>query len=348
MEYFLTIINPLLIAILAAAFMASISLRKYQTGDWWGKIEEEKKKPSEKDSPEIRKPHWLVVTALGIMMFFILRVVYVSLTHTTPTYDITIGVILLLTLATMIILSGSFHTLSFGRLLTLSNEVRKTRSENSRLIEYSNQLQQAIINVSSSQQASQNVSVQSGGIMVKPSGEDSQSGGDGDDLDGDTLAASKKINASSPTDIPAGKKEAMKSEAINRFVSDNELPAESLVRNVKLTQMEDIDPITNLSANIDGYVNTPEREYFIEVASSFKAGWGAHLYVRLAQLKIYSDTKEIPVELHLLLINHTTQEKFDQIVHGVKSGFKPAIITGLLRVHPIEFTKEQIEALIDE
>jgi hypothetical protein len=139
--------------------------------------------------------------------------------------------------------------------------------------------------------------------------------------------------------------------AIFKFVANQNLQAFNLIRDAKLsTQFSGIDPVTDVTPIFDGYVNSTDSEIFVEVCTLQYASlmFRDRLYVMLTKIHHYRTIKKANVYLALLLVHLSdlaSTRSPNSIIDRLQRHFEPAITSGLLRIHSIEPTPDELQRL---
>jgi hypothetical protein len=145
----------------------------------------------------------------------------------------------------------------------------------------------------------------------------------------------------------------LESISMTKFVSSQNMQAYNVILEAKLsTHFSGIDPITDTTPIFDAYINTVDSEVFVETrpASYTSLMFRDRLYVMLTKLHHYKTLKKANVYLALVLTDtpEDTPRPASFYLERLKREFEPAITSGLLRIHTIEFSSAELAGLYIE
>lgn len=290
---------------------------------------------------------------LGLAGFIVWIVAY-SFLSLKPEGTISNGIIALIVLLVVIILSESFDNFSVGKILTMSREIIVKDNSINKLNSENTQLRKELVNIVTS--ISQNQT--STNIIGFP----------------DELA--KKMGVEKATDEEISKKRSEEDEessersrpirkridhqkleeiAFSYFLQKRNLTDYNLIKEAKLvTQFSGIDAVSNIQPIYDGYINTGDSEIFVEVkvARPYSIMMRERVYLILNKIYLYNKVKKANAHLNLLLVNIDGDEsdpiRIQRNTDRLKEFFEPSIVNGLLKIVPVELTKDQINEVFTE
>lgn len=141
----------------------------------------------------------------------------------------------------------------------------------------------------------------------------------------------------------------MEGQALQAFTQARSNASISL-KEVKITGLADSpDPISTREVIFDGYLKEDTRESFIEVMSTnsitpFRLD---RIYVQIARVYFYKMAKGVDASLVLLVIDFPGAQGVSPIsrryVSQLPDRFRPALLSGLLRIEWMNFTQEQVD-----
>ncbi len=269
-----------------------------------------------------------------------------------PLGDLSPGVLVILALVVVLVLSESFDSFSIGKLLSLSREVEKKKTEVAEVrrenIELRSQIITIATNVSQRQSSTNIVGLPDTlGRMFSVSSASEEE------------VREKQAEDQPPRQTPTSEKlmrrinqGRLEEKAISRFLELNNLQQFPVVREAKLmAQMEVADPISTSGPIFDGYLNTFDAEIFVEVRPIGRFGlimFRERLYLMLSKLYHYRVLKKSNVYLTLVLTTLPDDEVRPNSVNRILGEFQPAITNGLLKVIEINFTESEAAELFVE
>jgi hypothetical protein len=308
--------------------------------------------------PTNNKPSWvtraLTVAFLGFLGFLVVQSFYKS----SPAFAITASILVVLALMTILVLSEAFNSFSLGKLLTLSKEVSKSKQEKHELqvdnVELRKALVQLAVNVHQSQV---NATINTSGVdLLKALGVVKAEKPD-EDLEQEPKQPTVAEETISPTDRESRiqsfrLRQMADSLAFQKYIDANAIPKIDVEREIQFSStFENLDPIMERRITFDGYMKTPNKEYFFEVKNfrNMSPMFWDRLYVMLSKILFYREAKKVPTELILILTKFPESESESGPPHFERfiQAFQPAIAGGLLRVEQVEITEDELNALTE-
>lgn len=295
------------------------------------------------------RSNWFVRLLIVVFCAFLGTLVVYRYFYVDPKAEISAGLLVLLAFILVLILSELFDNFSVGKLVTMSRAMKEKEAQTSELKKENSELRGQLISITTT------VSQRQTNIFGLPESM----------VDLLTVKkapaeeiADKKTEEEAPPltqpQVPVERQfDRAKSEelAIKKFVSSHNLQAFNLIRDAKLsTQFSGIDPITDVTPIFDAYINATDSEIFVETRPTHFASlmFRDRLYVMLTKIHHYKTIKKANVYLALLLVTvpeQMTSRPASSYVDRILREFEPAITSGLLRVHTIEATPEEVETL---
>jgi hypothetical protein len=295
--------------------------------------------------------NWFVRLLIVAFCAFLGTLVVYRYFYIDPKAEISVGLLVLLAFILVLVLSELFDNFSVGKLVTMSRVLKDKDAQASELKKENLELRSQLISISTSvsqRQTSTNIfglpesMVDLLTVKKAPAEE----------------VENKKIEEEAPS-LPQPQAvverqfDRAKAEelAIGSFVTSNNLQAFNLIRDAKLsTQFSGIDLITNVTPIFDAYINTADSEIFVETRPTQMASlmFRDRLYVMLTKIHHYKTIKKANVYLALLLVDVpelSTSRMANTYIDRLMREFEPAITSGLLRIHTIVPTAEELQGL---
>lgn len=298
------------------------------------------------------KPNWFVrslIIALGLLLASIILASFILVL---PHYRITAGIITLLAMMIILALAESFHNFSLGKILTLSRNIERVESEKSEAKRENLELRQSLIQVATHIQSQVNTTIQTQGAdllqllgVVKAPKEEKEE----EDKQEAAEIPARPASVSSYRLLPH-----VETLALAKYTAKYGLSSPDIVRDIRFTEaFECIDPISNRPVTYDGYLKTPQKEYFIEVKTQRNmmgnVMWD-RLYVMLSKVLLYKKTKNVQAELVLIIAKLPEQSDSrptyptDRLI----SWYQPAIAEGILRIETVDVSREEYQQIETE
>lgn len=296
--------------------------------------------------------NWFVRTLIVIFCVFLGAMVVFRFFLIEPKGEISGGLLVLLAFVLVLVLSELFDNFSIGKLVNMSKSLKEKEAQKTELKKENAELRTQLITVTTSvsqRQTSTNIfglPDQMAELMTVKKAAD------------DEVAAKRKeeeVPRAVAAEAPSRRLDRAKLESISmaKFVSSQNLQAYNVILEAKLsTHFSGIDPITDTTPIFDAYINTVDSEVFVETrpTSYTTMMFRDRLYVMLTKLHHYKTIKKANVYLALVLTD--TPEEATRpasfYLDRLKREFEPAITSGLLRIHVIEFTSEETAGLYVE
>lgn len=296
--------------------------------------------------------NWFVRVLIVVFCAFLAAMVVFRFFLVDPKGEISAGLLVLLAFVLVLVLSELFDNFSIGKLINMSKALKEKEAQKAELKNENTELRNQLITVTTSvsqRQTSTNIfglpEKMAELLTVKKAA--------------DEEVAAKRVEEEIPqTKTPEAPRRRinrakLESTAIARFVSAQGLQAFNVIEEAKLSmQLSGIDPITDTAPIFDAYINTVDSEVFVEARPSAVASLMFHdrLYVMLTKLHHYKTLKKANVYLALVLVNIPEEDMRATGNHlaRLQREFEPAITSGLLRIHIIEFSRDEIEAVYAE
>ncbi|MGM6296647.1 hypothetical protein ABLB03_23495 [Vibrio parahaemolyticus] len=309
------------------------------------------------DNKEDKKVNYFVRSLITITSLAISVMAFLSFFLAEPKYQISAGIITLIAMVIVIILSESFNNLSIGKILTLSNEVRKNEKENEKVKNENKELRQELFKFVANVQQSQinNTYNAPSDEWLKALGvikSDDVSDAEDEHEEQQELQEQVEARRIAQREKSRERRERLKKAeklALNKYLEQLSIPQGELIERVEFSNaFDEIDPIMNRRIVFDGYLKQPHNERFIEVIFSTSSTITNvdRLYVMLNKIHFYREAKKINSDLLLIIINLEEQEeemRRRDITERLFDYFQPAIRNKLLKIEHIQITKEDID-----
>lgn len=302
---------------------------------------------------EKKNNNFVRILIIGLVGFIIWIVAY-SFLYIEPKGSISTGMITLIILLVIIVLSESFDNFSIAKLFTMTRELKSKDTSIEKLDIQNTELRKELVNVVTS--ISQNQS--STNIIGLPDDIAKRIGVE--QATEDEITKKRSQENEEPTDksqVTRKRIDHQKLEEIifTKFLTQHNLSEFNLIKEAKLvTQFSGIDTISNIQPIYDGYINTGEREIFIEIKASrgFNPMIRERIYFMLNKIYLYNKIKNANAHLNLVLVPLKTNDDRNGIsqrqADRIKEFFEPAIVKGLLKIVEIKLDKTEIEQILVE
>lgn len=296
------------------------------------------------------RSNWFVRALIIAFCLFLATLVIYRYFYIDPKADISGGLLVMLAFILVLVLSELFDNFSIGKLVTMSRTLKEKVQQTTELKRENTELRGHLVAISTNVSQRQNSTNILGWpqsladtLTVKKAAPDEIETKEIEEL----TPSGPRVEAAPERRLDRSKVEDL---AISKFVSQQGLHTFNLIREAKLsTQFSGIDPITDVTPIFDGYVNTSDSEVFIEVRPTGAASimFRDRLYVMLAKIYHYKVIKKANVYLALVLVNMPEQESRStgNYIDRLQREFGPAITSGLLRIHVIDPTSEELPGL---
>lgn len=291
--------------------------------------------------------NWFVRVLIIAFCGFLSSLVVYRFFYIDPRADLSVGVITLLAFVLVLILSELFDNFSVGKIVSMSRVIKEKDGQTNELKRENLELRGqvlAVVTSISQKQTSNNIFGLPANIadllMIKPAAPE------------EVEAKKKEESPSTQTTseaAPGRRVDGSKVEAygVTRFVTNNNLQAFNVIREAKLsTELSGIDPVTNVTPIFDAYINASDSEIFVEVKATryMLPMFRDRLYVMLTKINHYKNIKKTNVYLSLVLVNvgDNTYRSSSSFSDRIRKEFEPAITSGLLRLHEIDPTSDEL------
>lgn len=297
-------------------------------------------------------PNWFVRSLIIALGLFLAAIIIVSFILVPPPFRITAGIITLLAMMIILALAESFHNFSLGKILTLSREREQAESEKAEAKRENAELRQSLIQVATHIQSQVNTTIQAQGSdllqllgVVKAAREEKE---EEDKQEAEDIPTR-------PASIPSYRLlPQVETLALAKYTAKYGLSSPDIVRDIRFTEaFECIDPISNRPITFDGYLKTPQKEYFIEVKTQRNMVGSVlwdRLYVMLSKVLLYKKTKNVQAEL-VLIIAKLPEESDSRPAYPTDrftSWYQPAIAGGILRIETIDVSSDEYRQIETE
>lgn len=303
--------------------------------------------PSSPSGTTKDRGNWFVRILIVAFCIFLATLVVYRYFHVEPKADMSGGFLVVLAFILVLVLSELFDNFSVGKVVTMSKTLIEKEHEKTELKRENVELRGHLVAMTANMSQRQETTNINGvsqevvdALTVRKAAPDEIERKKNEDTGARADAVhERRFDRSKIEDF-----------AIDRYVSQPGLNAFNVIREAKLsTQFSGIDPITDVTPIFDGYFNTSDSEVFIEVRSSDipTIMYRDKLYVMLAKIYHYKVIKKVNVYLVLVLVNIPEPEPRPSGSYGdrLKREFGPAIASGLLRIHVIDPTQEDLTGL---
>lgn len=312
-----------------------------------------------------KKANWFVRVLIIVLVIFIGVIIWISLINNSKPFEITSGIVLLISLIVIIVLSEVFDNFSLGKIISISREVNKLENKKLDLENKNSDLQNKIIqlfqtinmiqqtNISTNNnpvQITNNVGIKTASdeaVENKEKEEERVAKIEEENLE--TVSAVSKTT-SLPYSILRQVNHVLEKKAINQFLERYQLNLVNLQEQVEFSEsFKYFDPIMDRITVFDGYYNYGDGELFFEaIIDNFSPMAFDRLYVQLAKLYFYKQIKNNPVEMILFLIKTPKPSYRPYRPQRIGELFQPAILNKILRIETIEIEELEFQTLIDQ
>jgi hypothetical protein len=265
--------------------------------------------------------------------------------HIEPQGEITAGLLVLIGLLVLLVLAESFDNFSVGKLISISREVRKKEAEIGKLEEKNASLLSQLITVSNLQSQRQSSTTVQGNYYASPPTVQKASEAEVEEKQENE---SRALSAAVPEAPTRNRTDWARAEhiALTKFLTQRNIHPSNVITDAKLTfQFDGIDPVSNIQPIFDGYIKEAERETFIDFRPERLVNpmYRDRLYVMLSKIHHYRVTRKIDAQLNVVVMKLPGEESRSVLGNPdrVFQFFEPAIASGLLKVHEVEFTEAE-------
>ena len=281
-----------------------------------------------------------------VLSLFITVLIGYNYFYSPPKGDINSGIVILLSFLIILSLSESFDNFSVGKIFSLEKTLGEKKSDISQLKTENLELRNQVVNISTSvSQGQMNANVfniqdiLSKSMKVKIAEKDEIEEKEQTEIKEDKESTEEtipqKVSFRKETTRKNIDMKKLEDFGLNKFIEDYDLHHHMLIRDAKLsTDFYNIDPISTITPLFDGYIRTPENEFFIEVKRNFGHAFyfRERLYLMLSKIHHYKIIKKSHALLVLILISTKEDEKINNNFDEINRFFEPAISSGLLKI----------------
>jgi hypothetical protein len=295
-----------------------------------------------------KKTNWFVRILISALCLLLVGMVLYRYICVEPRGDITAGIVTLLCLLLVLVLSESFDSFSIGKLISISREVKKKGKEVEKLEKQNAHLLSQLISISNTQSQNQSHTNVYGDYHATPTVQKA-SATDVQEKQSSDAASS----ATPPNEAPRATTNWDKAEeiALKRYLQQRALHPSNVIVAAKLvSQFQGIDPISSMQPVFDAYIKETEHETFVEMrpATFTPMMFRDRLYVMLSKINHYRTAKRVEAHLDLVLMKLPGEEaRTPNSFSRLLESFEPAIASGLLKIHEVEFTPEEAASCRD-
>lgn len=305
----------------------------------------------------MNEPNNFVRTLIVLFAVALAAMVFVSFSFSEPPYEISGGILTVLFLIAILVLSESFNNLSLGRVLSLSREVEKKQSENTRVKEENKELRHQLFKIVSNVQQSQVNNTYNApsdewlkllGVVKAKDSEPDEDQKEQEENQQVVNYVAEQARRREQNQARHKRWKVSEDLAIEKYAESLSVPESEVIKGAVFSQaFDEIDPIMSRRINFDGYIKGANLERFIEVRpkSSFSPMFQERLYVMLNKIFLYRKAKGISAELILLIVEFEGDEEDQHQTWRLEKFyeyFQPAISNRLLKVEHLKLTEEEV------
>ena len=294
-----------------------------------------------------RKANYFVRSLITLLCILLSSMILFRYVRVEPVGEITAGILAILGLLVVLVLAESFDSFSVGKLISISREAKKKENEIEKLEKQNASLLSQLITISNSQSQKQNSTTVQGDYYASPPVVQRATRAEVEEKQ----EADSRVLSSTAVEQGAPARARMnwlKAEkvALAKFLSEIGIHSSNVITDAKLSlQFDGIDPISNIQPIFDGYIKGTSHETFVDIRPErlINPTYRDRLYMMLSKINYYKVTKKIDAHLDVILVKIPGEEG-RQIFGGSERFFQlfePAIVSGLLRIHEIQFTEEE-------
>jgi hypothetical protein len=289
---------------------------------------------------EQQKTNWFVRIMISAFCILLVSMILYRYMAIEPRGDISGGLITLLCLLLVLVLAESFDSFSIGKVISISREVKKKEKEVEKLEKQNSHLLSQLISISNTQSQNQNHTNVYGDYHAAPTVQKASA------TDVQEKQASDAASTAA-TEAPRATTNWRKAEeiALAKYLQQRALhPSNAIIEAKLVSQFQGIDPISSMQPVFDAYIKETDHETFVEMrpATFTPMMFRDRLYVMLSKINHYRTAKRVEAHLDLVLMKLPGEEartpnSFSRLIES----FEPAIASGLLKIHEMEFTTEE-------
>jgi hypothetical protein len=302
------------------------------------------------------KPNYFVRTLIVLFVFALFAMAFMSFFLAEPKYQISAGIITVISLIVILVLSESFNNLSLGKILSLNREVQKKESEKEHVKTENKELRQELFKIVSNIQQSQvnntfnapsDAWLKLLGVVKAPEPNQEEEQEEQKEVQRalEFIAGREKAKEESKSRMK--QREISHNIGIEKYSKNWAIPESELIQGAEFSQaFDEIDPIMTRKIIFDGYIKGLGQERFIDVRAkgALTPMYYDRLYVMLNKIYLYRQAKGIAAELILILLDIDGES--DSPVWNpdrLYDYFQSAISNKLLKVETIRISKEEIQ-----
>ncbi|MBQ8892124.1 MAG: hypothetical protein IJ068_04650 [Bacilli bacterium] len=294
------------------------------------------------------------------LMIFIACLIIINFICAYPKYEITVEIIVCLSLLTILSLSEMFDDLSIPKVISLSKNVKEIKKENNDLKDTNIKLLTQIASIKNSN--SQNIFLPNSFSTVSSSNIDDINKND-DKIESEESDVQSNLENKDYKDYRTRHKyrnnlDVFMLKKVLEF--SNDIPNCDIRYDVKLIndKIRD-DNIMNNEVRFDALKSTPNENIFYEVKIiPYLFDFSYQLHYMLRTIELYKDYSKIPCKLVLVLpkfekelekiLFNTSRDRFSMIKDRISNRFDPAIKNHLLEIVEVDVSKEELDNYIKE
>lgn len=285
-----------------------------------------------------KKANWFVRMLISAFCLLLVSMVLYRFICVEPRGDITAGIVTLLCLLLVLVLSESFDSFSVGKLISISREVKKKEKEVEKLEKQNAHLFSQLISISNTQSQNQSHTNVYGDFHAAPTVQKATDE-DVEEKQSSDSASATQLASEAPKTTNWREAERI---ALAKYLLQRTLhPSNAIIEAKLVSQFQGLDPISSMQPVFDAYIKETEHETFVEMRSAAYTSmmFRDRLYVMLSKINHYRTAKQVEAHLDLVLIKLPGDEiRTPNSFSRMLESFEPAIASGLLKIHEIEFT----------
>lgn len=273
-----------------------------------------------------------------------------------PPFEISAGLLALISLIVLLSLSEVFDHLTFGTILSLRRKVAEEKSSKESLREDNRELRSQLVTLVANIQQSQvnntfNAPPEAWAKLlgVVPSSEPSIKEEAEAEVPLPTVTQTEPLGTARQSSRQRFERQrAAEAVAIRKYLDSMLVPQSERLLNVEFSSsFQNIDPIMDKRIVFDAYVKADVRERFVEAVRWHNAStiFADRLYVMLTKIWLYRQAKKVQAELTLLLVDAEDDETDERprTNNRLIEYFQPAIANDILRIETMTITTAEID-----
>jgi hypothetical protein len=298
----------------------------------------------------------------ALLILIMSLIIIIDFSRNGDGFHLSTNTLIAISILVILVLAKSFNKLAVGKLLIVEGNLRKTEIEKEKVEARNDELIKnfvalsANINLANSNRVSVNfphINPENLGVM-KADNIDID-GKNSDDICMNDNSESKTEEKITPEErkireilLDRRLRWGMYRLAIKKFSTENNFNEERIITDVRFTAaFQALDPIMERPVLFDGYYNDMEREVFIRTILSYPNSIMSldRLYLNLSKIFFYNQAKNVRSTLALLLVELPEKDNEGRhypLGNRLNEYFRPALNNGILRIHTIKFSDEDI------